>query len=168
MFASFPYVLMLVAAAYSQAGAVGPVTNDPMFAKYPVEVRFHGTPARPLHNTPASKSFRTVIREDESMGPNFADHYTVAIWGCGAGCVMFSIVDAITGKVYDFSEGSVSWYDEKDGGVDCRQDSRVIHVIGSLHEGDNSADRWYLWDGAKLKLISKKAAEHLDRKNPDE
>jgi len=138
-----------------------------MFGKYPAEIRFHGTPARPLHNTPNSRSFRTVIREDESAGPNFADHYTVAVWGCGSDCVAFSIVDAISGKVFDFPWGSVSWNDEKDGGVGYRRDSRVIHVIGSLNEGGNSADRWYLWDGTKLKLISKNAVQHLDRSNPN-
>src|SRR5260221_11711229 len=109
---------------YQHADSLGHVTNDPMFGKYPVEIRFHGTPAGPLHNTPSSKTFRTVMREDELAGPNFADHYTVAVWGCGAGCILFSIVDAISGKVYDFPFGSVSWDDEKDGGVDCRRDSR--------------------------------------------
>ena len=32
-------------------------------------------------------------------GPNFAGHYTVAVWGCGTTCQSFAIINALTGDV---------------------------------------------------------------------
>jgi len=36
-----------------------------------------------------------------------------------------------------------------------------MHIIGSLNE-EHSADRWYVWDGEKLNLISEKPARLID------
>jgi len=80
------------------------------FGDHPVALEFHGSPAVPLQNTPNSKRYRTKIRQAATNGPNFADHYTLAVWGCGAGCVMFSVVDSVDGRVYD-APFTVSWFD---------------------------------------------------------
>jgi len=37
----------------------------------------------------------------DKPAPNFAGHYVVIVWGCGAQCVMMAIVDVKTGIVYD-------------------------------------------------------------------
>jgi hypothetical protein len=116
------------------------------FKNYPVPLKFRGKPASPSHNTPNANTYRTKIRQAAEHGPNFADHYTVAIWGCGSSCAMFSIVDAVDGKVYDPPFG-VEWRDEVDSGVSFRRDSKAIHVVGYLDESGCSADRWYVWDG---------------------
>jgi hypothetical protein len=34
-----------------------------------------------------------------ASGPNFAGHYTLARWGCGAGCVTVAVIDMTTGAV---------------------------------------------------------------------
>jgi hypothetical protein len=93
-------------------------------------------------------------------GPNFADRYTLALWGCGAGCVMFSIVDAVDGRVHD-SPFTVSWVIEADEGVKYARNSRAIHIVGALNEGNNSANRWYSWDGRELKLLSERPVGHI-------
>jgi hypothetical protein len=100
------------------------------FDDFLVPLRFHGEPAKPMYNTPNSKTFRTKIRQAVAGGPNFDDHYTLALWGCGAGCVMFSIVDAVDGRVYD-SPFTVSWVDEADEGVKYARNSRAIHIVGA-------------------------------------
>lgn len=91
------------------------VPSQVTFNEYRVSVRFRGRPAAPLHNSLYSREFRTVIRRAVRKGPNFADHYTVAIWGCGSGCAMFSIADVANGRVYDFPS-SVSCLNENDCG----------------------------------------------------
>lgn len=35
-----------------------------------------------------------------SKGPDFAGHYTVVVWGCGADSFSLAVVDARNGKVY--------------------------------------------------------------------
>src|SRR5437868_5869871 len=103
------------------------------FSEYRVPIRFHGKPARPQMNTVQSRRFRTQIREAVAVGPNFADHYTVAIWGCGSSCAMLSIINDLDGSVYDFPY-SVVWTWEADYGVNFRRHSRAIHVVGQLNE----------------------------------
>ena len=54
----------------------------------------------PVIKTAEARRFRTMIREAAAKGPNFAGHFTVAEWGCGAGCVSVAIIDAATGSIY--------------------------------------------------------------------
>lgn len=43
--------------------------------------------------------YRTKLRQGTALGPNFAGHYTVVLWGCGTGCQVASVVDARTGRL---------------------------------------------------------------------
>jgi hypothetical protein len=129
------------------------------FEQYRVAVKFRGKPAPPLHNTTNSLTFRTKIREAAAHGPNFADHYTLAIWGCGTSCALFSIIDAVDGSVYDFPFG-VQWTDEVNSGITFHRDSKAIHIVGYLNEKD-SADRWYVWDGKNLSKVAERPPGHL-------
>jgi hypothetical protein len=113
--------------------------------------------AKVQRNTPNSKIYKTMIRYAMERGPNFADHYVLARWGCGAGCEMFSIIDAKDGRVYD-APFTVTWLAEQNPGLQVVRDSRAVHIVGSRNEAKESVDCWYLWDGVQLKLISKKAA----------
>jgi len=145
----------------ASAQDTGTAAVDPMYVRYSVKVSFRGTPALPKHNTPSSRTFKTVIRKEVAAGANFADHYTLASWGCGSGCMAFSIVNDLDGTVYDFPY-TVSSFGIWDSGVAWRRDSNAVHVVGSLNEGNNLADRWYVWDGKKLNKVSEKPAVHED------
>jgi hypothetical protein len=149
----FLWIVLLAGPAASEQKPIS-------FGSYPVTLKFHGTPVSPQKNTAFSRKYRTVIREGVSNGPNFADHYTVAIWGCGSSCAMFSIVDAVDGRVYDFPSG-VSWSADVDGGITYRRNSRAIHVVGYLNETGEQMDCWYVWNGLKLTEISGEPAKHL-------
>jgi hypothetical protein len=70
------------------------------FGDYAVKETFEGKPARPQIVEKNHRTFRTVITEAATKGPNFAGHYTVAEWGCGSGCMSLAVVDATTGKVF--------------------------------------------------------------------
>jgi len=137
-----------------------PAASGDLFSKYSAESFFTGRPARPLLIDPAARLYRTRIREGVAKGIGFAGHYEVAILGCGAGCLSFAIVDAMTGRV-DFFPATISQGREAGERLTYKRDSRAVHVIGSLNEED-SADRWYVWDGNKFILISKKPAVLID------
>jgi hypothetical protein len=131
-----------------------------IFSQYPAKLTYHGKPVPPKLDSPDKRLFQTRIREGVDHGVAFADHYSVAIWGCGAGCTSFAIIDAITGRVYVFP-ATVSQANEAGQRLTFHRDSRAMHIIGSLNE-QNSADRWYMWDGTKLNLLSEKPAVLLD------
>jgi hypothetical protein len=131
-----------------------------IFSRYPAKLTYRGKPVPPKLDSPDKRMFRTRIREGVNQGVAFADHYSVASWGCGAGCTSFAIIDGITGRVYMFP-ATVSQANEAGVRLTFERDSRAMHIIGSLNE-QNSADRWYVWDGAKLNLLSEKPAVLLD------
>jgi hypothetical protein len=131
-----------------------------MFARYPAGAIFHGKPVKPDVTDPDAHMFRTRIRAGAAQGVVFAGHYALAVWGCGAGCTSFAVIDAITGQVH-FFPASISQVNEAGERLTYRKNSRAIHVIGSLNE-ENSADRWFLWDGHDFKLISEKPVRLLD------
>ena len=99
-------ILLALTAAWTASA------QTPRFEDYPVPEIFKGTPTPPIIATPQQRLFRTRIREGvakgdgvmrdgkEQPGPNFAGHYFVISWHCGAPCEMDPIVDAVTGRVY--------------------------------------------------------------------
>src|SRR5579871_3265627 len=73
----------------------------PSFEQYKVANKFAGKPATPILRTRLQRNFRSMIVEAAEKGPNFAGHYTLAEWGCGAGCMSMAIVDNATGRTFD-------------------------------------------------------------------
>lgn len=130
------------------------------FAQYRVRGIFKGKPAPPILSYPDAHEFRTRIREGVAKGVVFAGHYEVAVWGCGSGCLSFAVIDAFTGKV-TFFPASVSQDREAGERLTYRRNSKAIHIIGSLND-EESADRWYVWDGNEFNLISKRPAILVD------
>jgi len=93
-----------------------------------------GSLAPPRFSTdPAAKHWRTRIRDDcETKGVNFAGHYTIAEWGCGAMCEVLAVVDRMNGHVYF---GGIP-FDTLDGHYGARYatDSRMILINSELVE----------------------------------
>ncbi|MEO7187890.1 MAG: hypothetical protein ABIW58_05740 [Sphingomicrobium sp.] len=104
--------------------------------------------------------FRTIIRQQAKLGPNFAGHHTIVHIGCGAATVCPAIIDARTGKVVFTPElGSAtalfvfadSTHVET---LNYRRSSRLLVVVGRPNE-DESRDgiSYFLWDSGKLRLL---------------
>jgi hypothetical protein len=138
---------------------------DALFARYPASRVFHGKRASPDLSDPDARMFKTRLRYAAAKGPFFAGHYSMAIWGCGTSCISFAVIDLVTGKV-TFFPASVSQTNEKGERLTFRQDSKAIHVIGSLNEA-GSVDSWYLWDGSHFKLLQTKPPQLLDDNGND-
>jgi hypothetical protein len=84
----------------------------PSFGQYPFTgPKFSGKPAAPMLRTTYQRTFRAAIRNSAARGPNFAGRYTIAEWGCGAGCVSIVIVDAANGAVRPGPFRNLGWGD---------------------------------------------------------
>jgi hypothetical protein len=111
-------LLISTVVAFQIARSQQPAKRLPRFEDYPVTEVFTRSPHPPILVTPEQRMFRTRIREGVEKGsavwingkwskeqgkpgPNFAGHYIVIIWGCGAGCIRMAISNAQTGAVYD-------------------------------------------------------------------
>lgn len=127
----------------------------PKFEEYPAKGAFTGRPAAVILDSPEAKHFRTMLRRGAVEGPNFAGHYTIVIWGCGAGCASFAIVDAKSGHVYFPTDISALDINHVDGdGLNYRLVSRLLIVVGAPDEKDSREGiTYYEWTGKELKKL---------------
>jgi len=130
------------------------------FADFPVSAaeHFKGRPAAVKLTSAEARRYRTMIREGAREGPNFAGHYTIVQWGCGAGCVQFAVVDAKTGAVYVPSfyvgprEQIQAETEEPAEPLQFRIDSKLLIVSGAPNE-KNEGLYYYKWDKERFRLM---------------
>src|SRR5262249_38346996 len=103
------FTLLLFVTLIFSNGQVQAQGKAPDFKDYPVTEQYTGRSAAPILVTRQDRMYRTMLREAASKKPDFAGHYIVATWGCGAGCVMGAIIDAKTGRVYSIPFTLCCW-----------------------------------------------------------
>jgi hypothetical protein len=133
----------------------------PSFESYPAKQIYKGTPAPPKLDQ-EERMFRAVIRRGAKSEVQFAGHYTVPEFGCGAGCSAFYIVDSITGKIYDgfgITDLPGRWLEKQSGDEPPRiqfvPNSRLVKINGCPNEHDCGFYDYVMEDGKGLKLIQK-------------
>jgi len=157
---SLPLLLSLALSLHAQ--------EYPSFAQFRVSQVFSGKPATPVLKTPEDRMFRTMIREGAKDGPNFAGHFTIAQWGCGAGCVSMALIDAAGGRIYRGPFKVLTWellqyqgrYPSNGDSFEplsFKTDSRLLIARGCPEE-KNCASYFYEWTGTQFKLLRKVAA----------
>lgn len=131
----------------------------PSFEAFKAARTFTGAPAAPKLSR-SQRTFRTAIREGAKARVEFAGHYTVPRWGCGAGCSMFVIADSISGTVYDcfaVADLPLKWV-EKHGEqrrIEFHPTSRLLKVNGCINEENCGFYDYSMIGGKGLKLIRK-------------
>jgi len=131
----------------------------PTFEQFKVEEKYTGKPAVPILQTRMQRNFRTVIQEAAKEGPNFAGHYTLAEWGCGAGCVSMAVVDSKTGRTFDGPFTLLGFdlsyvYEGGEEQLEFRLDSRLMVARGCPGEKD-CGTYYYEWADDRFKMIRK-------------
>jgi hypothetical protein len=158
----FSAVVATMSAAEQTPGA----NRFPAFAEYPASEIFKGKPSPPKLIRPADLLFRTKIREDAAIGPNFAGRLSIAEWGCGSSCVSIALVDEETGTVYPGPFGILGYgaalvyadvREKEYEPLSYNLNSRLLIVRG-CPEDRNCASYFYEWTGSVLRLLRKIAA----------
>lgn len=137
--------------------------SAPKFSHYQVRTVFRGKPTRVVITGAKARQFKTRLREDSRLGPNFAGNYTVVFWGCGTGCAQIAIVNAITGKVIWLPQDWVDIPDEQ--GVKAnrnyRLDSRLLIVTKSRYDARATFTAYfYVMNKDRLNLIKRLESDH--------
>ncbi len=142
-------------------------SKAPAFADYPTSPGGTISAVKlDLTSNPVAKTYRTVLRREMAEGPNYAGHYRVAIWGCGASCAMFAVVNLKTGKVITARElatvlgthlaaddflpgtGSDAW------GFRFTKDSNLLVIIGDPNEDElRSGAYYFVVQSDRLRLV---------------
>ena len=128
---------------------------SPTFSDFPIKQQSIANVAKPDVSKGRAHSFRTRLREGAAKGPNFAEHYTIVLWGCGTDCIEFAIIDAANGAVYfpPFpTVQSVICHDDKviPRNVEFRLDSRLLIVRGVIDKNDLH-NHYFEWTGKELR-----------------
>jgi len=126
-------------------------------ADFPVTEVFKGAPAVPKLTTAGQKAFKSQIREWAARGPNFAGHFALAVWGCGAGCIQIAVVDEKKGNVYEGPFGALpkSTLCLPDSlGIAFQRDSALL-VLKGCPDFKDCGLYYYQWTGSEFKLLRK-------------
>lgn len=137
-------LLLLAQAATAQTAA-------PVFADYPALTASLQSTHKVLLQSPQSRRYATMIREAATHPPNFAGHYVLASFGCGASCVMAAAINAQDGTVIWLPFTVCCWPVEITEPLDFKPDSRLLIVHGSRNE-KRSGTHYYVLDSASRKF----------------
>ncbi len=157
---------VLILLGLSVSAQAGDWEHAPKFSDFPAKMSFKGRPAPVKIEGKEARMFRTVLRDGAKNGPDFAGHYTVVVWGCGADSFSLAVIDARNGKVYFPPFRCITLA----GGYDAlsiegkavdnpayRKSSKLLIFAGaedtpSLDPRDRSVQFWVFQDG-RFKLI---------------
>lgn len=109
------------------------VAAAPQFDDYRVPV----SAARLAHvqlTDPHSRQYATMLRSAKGKRPNFAGHFVLVSWGCGASCLMAAAIDTRTGAVDWLPFTVCCWAPEVTEPLQFRPDSSLLIVHGSRNE----------------------------------
>jgi hypothetical protein len=134
----------------------------PDFDAFPVPA-YKGPVAKARLSDENSRQYAAHLRSAKKGPVNFAGSGILAIWGCGASCVMGASVDARTGNVAWLPFTVCCWSTDITEPLEFRSDSRLLVVHGSRNEtGPGSTVHYYTFDGKKFSelLTRDDAADH--------
>ena len=131
--------------------------RSPAFTDFPVKDVFVGTPATPVLSTRGARLLRSILSKEAASGPNFAGHFTLARWGCGAGCVSWAVIDAVNGVVLfpPFTVSDATGFSDPElaqHSIDFELNSELIVVNGARNES-GAGEYYYRWHSNKLSLL---------------
>jgi hypothetical protein len=105
----------------------------------------------PHLNDAASRQYATVIRESARHKPNFAGHFVLASWGCGASCIMSAAINVKNGTII-WLPFTVCCWDIDVEPLEFRLESRLLKINGYRNEIE-SGQSFYEFDGNHFNLI---------------
>ena len=140
----------LVLAIYSSPLLAG--SDTPAFEDYQVAVATSQKASNLKLSTKESRRYASQLRYAAKQSMNFAGHYILASWGCGAGCVMGGVIDVKSGHVVMLPFTVSDWPLDVTEPLSFKKDSRLLVVQGSRNE-QNPGTYYYRFDGNKFSLL---------------
>jgi hypothetical protein len=120
-----------------------------------------------LQTHPQANEYQSHLRTAMRRGPNFAGHYSLISWECGADCLRVAIIDVATGAVYFPRElaylGALKQFDIDSAVANkelltYRLNSNLLIAVGyPSPDGETRKDGgifYYAWENNRLILIT--------------
>jgi hypothetical protein len=126
-------------------------TSIPRFDDFPAN-SYHGKIAPVRIVSMKDRQFKSRLRELSGQKPNFAGHYRLATWGCGASCVTAVAIDAESGRTVWLPFTVCCWDVDIDDPIKFKVNSRLIEIHGSRNEAGGGT-YYYALDNDGFTLI---------------
>jgi hypothetical protein len=127
----------------------GRAAEEPRFEDYPV-AEYAGRVAQVRLADARSRQYASVLRAAAQGAPNFAGHYILATWGCGAACVMGAAIDARTGQVTWLPFTVCCWAPPVSEPLEFHRNSRLLIAHGMLNESGEGGMHYHVMDHGKF------------------
>lgn len=142
-------VLLLARALAAHSDEVPPDFRDCRPA--PVQAgELQASPPPPRLDTRQAKRYATELREAAKSPADFAGHFKLATWGCGAGCVMAAAINTRSGRVVFLPFTVSDWPLSVQEPLSYRQDSCLLKVQGRRNEAQQGV-YFYRFDGGEFR-----------------
>lgn len=151
-------ILIILASVILADSALCQRAGTPSFGSYPAAVEKARAKRINLRSHPQARMFRTVLGEYLSSGVNFAGHYVLAEWGCGAGCSVGAVIDARNGNVFfpgQLAGMSSSWTCNVEDETTFRKNSRLLVISGApaSRQEKPCGKYYYEWKNNRFRLV---------------
>ena len=143
---------LLAGGSDSRSGAAPRRFEDFSVAVVPVR-----QPAAVRITDAQERLYASQLRRASHHAPDFAGHFVLASWGCGAGCVMAAAIDATTGAVTRLPFTVSDWPLEVTEPLEHKLNSSLLIVQGSRNE-KGSGTYYYQFTGKSFVLLSESEA----------
>lgn len=150
------YIFGLIAAV--SLGLVSEVAAQdvPKFTQFAEKV--HAGPNAPVKlASEDERNFATRLREGAKRPVNFAGHYILTTWGCGAECLGGAVIDARTGRVAWLPYSVCCWGEGEP--FYFRKDSRLIVFSGVLNEESPRGAHFFEFANGEFKHLTSRAQD---------
>ena len=144
-------VLRRAAAIVACIWLAGAATEPSAFEAYAVTVQSSSLQVPVALNDAKSRQYADELQSAAGQDTNFAGHFILSIWGCGASCVMGAAIDTKTGTVAWLPFTVCCWPRDVAAPLEFKADSRLL-VYGSRNE-EGSGRHAYLFDGHSFMLV---------------
>ncbi len=126
----------------------------PQFNNFPATPQIG--PNVPLNWTKDILSFRTRIARAARQKANFAGHYVLAYWGCGASCVTGAVINKLNGQIIPlpFSVCCATPKSASFKSIEFRLTSRLIVFAGLRNEEKPMGAHFYEFNGTGFNFLT--------------
>lgn len=146
------FLWMLTLSVLCSGGIAYADTAAPRFEDYAAKDSLSGKPAKVRIVSAEDRKYAARLREVSRQKPNFAGHYVLASWGCGASCISTVAIDAADGHVTWLPFTVCCWDVDVTEPIEFRRDSRLIVVRGSRNESGGGT-YYYALDKSGFDLV---------------
>jgi hypothetical protein len=144
-------ISLLIASASFLLGVASAASETPRFENFAVAEEKIVRSVTPRLDDPTTRQYAAVLCEGARHKPNFAGHFVLVSWGCGASCIMSAAINLKNGSVI-WLPFTICCWDINVEPLEFRLLSRLIKVNWYKNEIEDGAS-FYGFDGEHFNLI---------------